>query len=283
MRGALWVGFLLAATACGAGSAELADDEPGVVAPATDSAAFLLEVGGNLVEVLARPSEDLDTLEAARRAARGTERLRAQRDLARAHLYAAEVTEGREQRAHFRAMNELTTTSGRVRDEALSADLDFLGVWVAWRAGQRNAEGRAQRFVAHHESSRDLLMLVWLIRGEIAFSEEHWDDALEDFRAVLGHLGHPLYAFALYRSARVWHEQGRSDDSVQALREVRDLGCAADAGAPTMHIALAATHALGESTRPDASGHERPESCADAPATTSTGGGLEDERPPVLQ
>ncbi len=273
---------LLVLAACGAAASDAAFDDTTVSAPATDSAAFLLEVGGSLVDVLARPAESLDALEAARRTARGVERLRAQRDLARAHLFAAEITEGREQRAHFREMNELTTTDTRVRDEALAADLDFLGVWAAWRAGQRNAEGRASRFIAHHEASRDLVLLAWLVRGEIAFEAERWDDALEDFRAVLGRLGHPLYAFALYRSARVWHEQGRDEDSQQALREVRDLGCATDANAPTLHIALAATHALAETTAPDRSGRERPASCP-AEGAATTAGPLEDERPPVLQ
>jgi len=268
--------------ACGAAVAEAPSDDTTLQAPATDSAAFLLEVGGNLVEVLARPSGTIEELDAARRAARGAERLRASRDLARAHLFAAETSEGREQRAHYREMNELVTTTTRVRDAALSADLDFLALWASWRSGQRNADGRAQRFVQHHESSHDLVLIAWIIRGEVAFADQHWDDALADFRAVLGRLGHPLYAFALYRSARVWQEQGRQDESRQALTEVRDLGCATDVNAPTLHIALAATHALGETTTTDVHGHERPTSCPIGGATTAAGP-LEDERQPVLQ
>jgi len=272
----------LASTACGAATAEGAAEETTLHAPATDSAAFLLEVGASLADVLERPIDSIEVLELNRRQARGVDRLRASRDLARAHLFAAEITEGREQRAHFREMNELTTTTTRVRDPQLAAELDFLALWAAWRAGQRNADGRAQRFIDHHATSPDLVLIAWIIRGEIAFADERWDDSLESFRAVLGRLGHPLYAFALYRSARAWHEDGREDESRQALGEVRDLGCGTDPSPATMHIALAATHALGETSATDPSGRERPASCPEEGATTTTGP-LEDERPPVLQ
>lgn len=276
------VALSLLLSSCGAATAETVSDETTVQAPATDSAAFLLEVGGSLTEVLQRPTGSIEDLEAARRAARGVERLRASRDLARAHLFAGETSEGREQRAHYREIDELTRTTTRVRDEQLAAELDFLALWGSWRSGQRNAEARATRFVAHHESSHDLVLMAWIIRGEVAFADERWDDAAEGFRAVLGRLGHPLYAFALYRSARVWHEQGREDDSRQALTEVRDLGCATGASPPTLHIAIAATHALGETTAPDLQGRERPASCPAGGAATTAGSG-EDERPPVLQ
>ena len=197
----------------------------------------------------------------------------------RAHLFAAQTAEAREQRDHYRAIQDLSSSTTRVRDEQLAADIDFLGLWGAWRSGHRSDDQRAQRFVAHHESSRDLVLMAWIIRGEVAFADHRWDDSLESFRAVLGRLGHPLYAFALYRSARVWLEQGRTDESRQALNEVRDLACASDANPPTVHIALAATHALGEPTLTDPSGRERPTSCATHTTTTA---GLEDERPPGI-
>lgn len=283
MRFVFGVGCLaFVLSACGAAAVRAVEEPSTVQAPATDSAAFLLEVGGSLADVLLPPEQSLDDLEAARRAARGVERLRAARDLARAHLFAAETSEGRERTAHYREMNELTTTTTRVRDEVLSSDLDFLALWAAWRGGQRNAEARAQRFIDHHATSPDLVLIAWIIRGEVAFADQRWDDALEGFRAVLGRLGHPLYAFALYRSARVWHEQGHEDESRQALTEVRDLGCVADVSPATLHIALAAMHALGETTVVDASGRERPASCA-APGAAPTSGAVEDERPPPVQ
>lgn len=268
-------------SACGGATAETAAEPTTLHAPATDSAAFLLEVGANLVDVLAPPSGSIEELDAARRAARGVDRRRAERDLARAHLYAAETSDERERARHLREARELTQTTTRIRDEQLSADLDFLQLWVTWRLGQRAADGRAQRFVQHHETARDLVLMAWLVRGEIAFADERWDDALEGFRAVLGHLGHPLYAFALFRSASVWREQGRDDDARQALTEVRDLGCPSDASAPTVHIAIAAARALGETTLTDPSGRERPATCPAEAAPSH--GAIEDERPPILQ
>ncbi|MFO0684305.1 MAG: hypothetical protein U0234_19790 [Sandaracinus sp.] len=278
---ALSVCGALLLVACGGAAVESAAEPTTLHAPATNSAAFLLEVGANLADVLARPEATIEELDAARRAARGMERRRAERDLARAHLYAAEAGDERERATHLREVRELTQTSTRIRDEQLSADLDFLQLWASWRLGQRVAEGRAQRFVEHHESARDLVLMAWLVRGEIAFEGERWDDALEGFRAVLGHLGHPLYAFALFRSAAVWREQGREDDARQALTEVRDLGCAGDASAPTIHIAIAAARALGETTLTDPSGRERPASCPAEGAPSH--GAVEDERPPILQ
>lgn len=270
-------------SACGAAAVEAPDEELTLDAPATDSAAFLLEVGGTLSEVLTEPSGTIEGLEAVRRAARGVDRLRAQRDLARAHVFAAQnAADARAQRNHLREITELVTTTQRVRDAGLAADLDFLALWAAWRGGQRNADGRAQRFIDHHATSPDLVLIAWIIRGEIAFADEHWDDAAERFRAVLGRLGHPLYAFALYRSAAVWREQHRDDDARQALVEVRDLGCVTDASAPTLHVAIAAAAALGETTARDANGRDRPASCP-AAGTSSVAGPLEDERPPVLQ
>jgi hypothetical protein len=270
----------LVLVACGGATVEAPDDDtPTLTAPATDSAAFLLEVGATLTDCLVPPTETIDALEASRRAARGVERRRVEKDLMRAHLFAAETAEGREQTAHYRAIQDLSTSTVRIRDEDLLAQIDFLALWGAWRSGHRSADQRAQRFVTHHEASHDLVLMAWIIRGEVAFADHRWDDALESFRAVLGRLGHPLYAFALYRSARCWLEQGRTDDSRQALNEVRDLACSTSASAPTIHIALAATTALGEQTVTDATGHERPASCA-THTTTSSSSSLEDERPP---
>ena len=278
MRLALVPAVLL--VACAGASTPDAEEPTTLRAPASDSAAFLLEVGGTLTDVLTRPSESIESLEASRGASRGEERRRIQRDLARAHMLAAEETEGREQRRH---RTDATTAADAAahgsHDDRLVAEMDFLALWVAWRAGQRSADGRAQRFVRQHETSRDLVLMAWLIRGEVAFAEEEWDDAITAYRAVLGHIGHPLYAFALYRSARAWHEDGRSDESRQALGEVRDLGCSADASPATLHVALAASTALGDGSVTGPDGRERPATCPEEGSTAHT---TEDERPPVL-
>lgn len=260
---------------CGASAAESGDGDEGETL-ATDGSALLVEVGASLTEALARPSRSIEELEGVRRAARGTDRRIAERDLARAHLFAAEETTGRERRAHFRAVQELTG-GARVRDASLAAELDLIGLWGAWRSGARTADGRAQRFADQHEEARDLVLLAWLVRGEIAFARERWDDALAAFRAPLGRLGHPLYAYALYRSAHVMRAQGREDDMRQALAEVRDLGCARDASASTIRVSLEATRALGEAVR-RVDDRDRPERCATAAPAIAAGG--EEERPP---
>jgi hypothetical protein len=279
VRSALPIGLGLFLVAC-AGAPAMVEEPSTLHAPASDSAAFLLEVGGTLTDLLTRPSETVEELEGLRRAARGPERRQRERDLARAHLFAAEETEGRESRRHLREATEMArSASTSSRDETLVAEMDFLQLWAAWRAGQAAASGRAERFVTRHETSRDLVLMSWIIRGEVAFADEHWDDAIEAYRAVLGRLGHPLYAFALYRTARADFQAGRTDESRQALEEVRDLGCPSDASAPTLHVALAATHALAGRTRVAADGSARPESC---PLEAATSHATEDERPPSL-
>lgn len=266
---------------CGASAPPVEDETPTLHAPASDSAAYLIEVGGTLAEILRAPSEPVEALESAQRSARGADRRRVQRDLARAHLLLAEGLEGRDASRERRAATTSAEAASRgSHDDRLLAEMDFVQLFAAWRAGQRAAEGRATRFVTRHDDGpRDLVLLAYLVRGEVAFADEAWDDALTAYRAVLGHVDHPLYAFALYRSALVWNAQGRTDEARQALHEVRDLGCTASVSAPTMRVALEATSALGEAHHTDPSGHERPDACPEQPVSTQS---IEDERPPVL-
>ena len=77
----------------------------------------------------------------------------------------------------------------------------FLEVWLDFETEGRNAASRAERFTTRHDQSGDLLVLVWMIRGELALRAEDWEGARAGFRFVLGQLGHPLYAYALYRTA----------------------------------------------------------------------------------
>jgi len=273
-----WFCIVVALSGCGAGNAESGDGEDGAESLAGDGSALLVEVAGGVSEVLTPPSGSIEELEGTRRAARGTARRVAERDLARAHLFAIDASTGRERRAHVRAVQELT--SARVRDAQLSAELDLIGLWGSWRSGAGVADGRAQRFIAQHDDARDLALLAWLVRGEIAFARQRWDDALEAFRATLGRLGHPLYAYGLYRSALVWRALGRDDDTRQALAEVRDLGCGGDAAPGTVRVAVEAARALGEGVS-QVDGRQRPEHCASGEATQSTS--AEDERPPGVR
>lgn len=46
------------------------------------------------------------------------------------------------------------------------------------------------------------------MRGELAIAEEDWDSTASAYRYVLGHLEHPLYAYALYRTAETQERLG---------------------------------------------------------------------------
>lgn len=267
--------------ACGAAApAQVEEPESAPTAPASDSAAFLLDVGGTLTDLLARPSEPIEALDAARRGSRGADRRQRERDLARAHLYAAEETTGRDSRRHLREAAELAhDAAAATRVSTLIAELDFIQLWCAWRAGQDAAEGRAERFVTRHDEAGDLTLLAWVVRGEIAFEHQRWDDAIEAYRAVLGHLEHPLYAFALYRTARARFQDGREEDAHHLFEDVQALGCPSNASATTLHVALEATHALSGATRTDAEGRERPASCPEEAVAVHS---IEDERPPPV-
>jgi tetratricopeptide (TPR) repeat protein len=241
---------LVLAAACGGGGQRLRSTTGG--ASSFEPSAFLIEVGANTTEMLQRPEPTIDELETERDSARGAERRRVLRDLARAHMLAAEVTEGREQRRHRADAERFAEAAANgSRDDTLLAETAFVPLWLAWRAGDRSAAGRADRFTTRHRASGELALLAWIVRGEIAFAAHRWDEAITAYRYVLGQLGHPLYAYALYRTAQSHAEAGRNDEARQALEEVAALGCARNAGEPTVRIALQAESDLGREHRRD--------------------------------
>jgi tetratricopeptide (TPR) repeat protein len=265
---------LLWLAACGASSTS-----PTISARPIEPADALLGIGAETISLLARPDRTADQLEADRRTARGQERRDLDRVLAVAHLYEAEEADGRDARAHRRAADRAATAAARgTRDAYLAAEMDFIGLWTAWRGGSRTAARRVERFLDRNASSGgDLLMFAWMIKGEIAFEAERWRDAATAYRYVLGSLGHPLYAYALYRTAQVWQREGRGDEAREAFGEVVSLGCPDDASETTTGIALAASRALGEPTSTTEEGRVRPSRCARV-ATASA-----EELPPGLE
>jgi hypothetical protein len=197
-------------------------------------------------------------------------------------MFAAQETEGRQQRRHrsdFRRLTDQATNGSR--DATLIAEVQFLELWASWHDGDDGAEGRAERFIERHASSGELALLAWILRGEIAFEHERWDDAATAFRFVLGQLGHPLYAYALYRTSHTWQQAGRPEDAREALEEVAQLGCSSDADEPTLRVALQAARDLGQGDRAGPDGVRRPASCSATPASSSMA--TEDERPPPLE
>lgn len=248
-------------------------------ADAIDPPALLLEVGASTTELLRAPEQSIEALDAARGEARGPDRRRALRDLARAHLVAAEGAEDREARRHRRSAERFAENAAQgSRDSAFNAEMAFVQIWLAWRGGAASASGRAERFTTRFAEATSLAPIVWMIRGEIAFESQRWDEAATAFRFVLGQLGHPLYAYALYRTAACLAQQGREEDSRQALREVAQLGCDGGAPASTMQVALRAATELGAGARTDPEGVTRPASCPEETSTAAEG----EERPPAL-
>jgi len=268
MRSATAALLLLLSSACGSsGGPRLETGAPS--AGPFEPAKFLLEFGERRTTTLRPPERDVEALEAAVRATRGPERIAALRDLAIANLLAAETAEEREATRHRRAALRHAESAARwTREDWVKTEMAFVEVWSAWRAGRGNASGVAERFVRRNPRGGDLVFLAWMIRGEAAFDREEWQDAADAFRFALGSIEHPLYAYALYRTAKAQEHQGRADDSRQALREVVQLGCPADASEEARELAARAQSELGmpDVTRED--GTRRAQICERAPAAS---------------
>lgn len=228
-----------------------------------EPAAFLLEYGAERTSTLRAPERDIETLEETVRATRGAERIAALRDLAVAHLLAAEEAEEREATRHRRtALRHAESAARWTREDWVKTEMAFVEVWSAWRAGRPNASGVAERFVRRHAASGgDLVYLAWIIKGEAAFEREDWEDAADAYRFVLGSLEHPLYAYALYRTAKAQEHQGRAEDAQQALREVVMLGCSAEAAPETRRVAAQAQSDLAMPDVTEEDGTTRAQIC----------------------
>jgi hypothetical protein len=252
---------LLASAASGCGGAQAHSEAPR--ASLVEPAAFLEELGGEASPVLRRPERSVDAIDAARREARGTERRQLMRDLAVALMYVAQASDGREgRRARQRAEQTLDAAARGNRDAQLGAELDFVKLWMDWRAGSRSARARAERYTTRHRRvGGALLTIAWMIRGEAALAEEAYDDATEAYRFALGQLGSPVYAFALLRTAHAERGAGHAEEATQALTEVEQLGCEAGVHALVLRAATAAAGERGSGLRTDPDGVTRPASC----------------------
>ncbi len=210
---------------------------------------------------------DSETVLPLMRESRGAERKTLQRELALAYMVEAEAeTEPRKARRAWRETQRAAERAAtRVRDAWVRAELDFVQLWAAWRSGARNASRKAERYTSRHLSGGDLLLMAWAIRGEIALEAEAWEEARTSFRYLLGHIDHPLYAYALFREGEALRGLERSEEAVEAFEQARDMGCDPEAPPAVLRIAALAARQARTDVHLDASGNPRPDSCAPAP------------------
>lgn len=265
---------ILVLSACGGGGPRLRSSARAAAAE-LEGAEYLIEASAARVPLLRRDERSIEELDAARDAARGVGRRTALLDLARAHMLEAAESDDRERRRHRASAERFADAAANgSRDDWVQAQAAFVELWLAYRAGDRSASSRAERFTTRHAQSGELALLGWVVRGEIAFAAEDWDGAIASYRYVLGELGHPLYAYALYRTAQAHSRDGDAEGSRQALGEVARLGCDRDVPEPTLRIALHAARESGDGIRRASDGREVPAICPEA----SAGGEDEEER-----
>ena len=225
----------------------------------------------------------VETLKPLVRETRGEERRAIHRELALAYLWEAESeAEERDARRNRRqAQKSAERASKRSRDDWLQAEMDFVALWAAWRAGARNADRKAERFTSRRLSSGDLLLLAWAIRGEIALEAERWEDARTAFRYLLGQIEHPLYAYALFREGEALRGLDRRDEAREAFEQARDMGCNPDAPPSVLRIAALASRQAGTPVHLDANRDPRPSSCAPPPSAEGEVAGDDEEWAPA--
>ncbi|MBX3275783.1 MAG: hypothetical protein KF729_36315 [Sandaracinaceae bacterium] len=270
-RAPIGCGVALAVCLSACGGAQTGAAAAGVT---IDPLVFLTELGaGGAPHLFVLPTRSIDALEEARRGARGDERRLLERELVVASIFAADGADAREaRRIRQRAERALDAAGRGSRDAGLVAELDFLRLWMTWRAGARDRADRlAERFVGRHAAAGLLTGLAYMVRGENAFEDRRYDDAIRHFRFGLGQLGTGLYAYALYRTAHAHGARGQRDEGIATLREVEQLGCAPDAERTIARVAAAAATELETGLRQGEDGVVRPASCRAARERESTG------------
>jgi tetratricopeptide (TPR) repeat protein len=178
-------------------------------------------------------------------------------------LSAGESTDRAERRHRSQAERYASAAAAGTRETEILAASAFIELWLAYRAGDRNATARAERFTTRFSQSGELALLAWVMRGELAFAAEAWDEALNAYRYVLGQLEHPLYAYALYRTAETEQRAGRQEEAQHTFDEVIRLGCDERANEATQQMALRAARERGIGIRSSQSGVNRPENCSE--------------------
>lgn len=171
------------------------------------------------------------------------------RALVTVHLVAAEsAPDAATRERERRAMVALARAALRGnRDARLAAELAFTEVWLAWISEAPDAARRAEAFFTRHVVDRELLRVDTLIRAELALA----GDAASRVRGraalslLLGHVDDPLHAYASYRTARSYCDDGDEALCRQWLEQTRVLGCRPNAPVETRSFAERAFADLG--------------------------------------
>ncbi len=171
----------------------------------------------------------------------------AMRDLAFAHVAAAEGAEEADARRHRQQALRLADRASRSnRDEEQLRDLRFLRVWNAYRSGARNAPELVTAYTTRFQDHSEVTRIAWMIRGELALAREDWSGAREAFRFVMASLDHPFYAYASYRTAQSYASEGNAEESRSRLADVRDRACRRNATEDDVRFGRAAWAELRE-------------------------------------
>jgi hypothetical protein len=229
-----------------------------------DPHAHLLAFAENRTAIMKAPEESLELLEDQLvPGVKGASRRALERKIAVATFRAAESEA--DPKAQKKARNSalrLAEKSKKAESDAYAAaESEFLALWIAWRAEKPSARSLAAAFTSARADTLELYALAWAIRGELALEYKDWDDAKTAFRSLLGDITHPLYAYALYRTASAHEGAGEEEEQKQALLEATQMGCDRGAAAESLAIALLAASELGERGRKDKDGVTRPASC----------------------
>lgn len=245
-----------------------------------DGGEALLEYGAQNVPVLQEPEDSLDDLDDEYRDSRGDERAEIARDRAIRHLIIAEnADDDREAKRHYRSAAKDAKRALRGK-ETSRAEMDFIEIWAAWRAGARVAGKLARKFTEKHRDSGDLFLMAWIIRGEIEYEAESFKKASEHYRYLSSYLEHPLYAFAQLRTGECAEEQGDSDAAEDAYEYVRGLGCKQNVGPLIELVSVAAAARLGSDIVDDGKTMKPADCNQQETAPVKSSRDIEDEKPP---
>ena len=237
---------LLFAVGCGASTPTPATSSGGVRAVGPKN--YLLHWAAEWQPLLAPPGATSEELRAQVRELRGRERQEATlryanaliRDMAQAE--AEEDTRGmRRARREFR---RVLRRLARVRGD-LAAVRDFIDLLASWRLGEERAQRLAERFTGRHEEPRELHGLAWMILGELQLEAEDLNDAATSFRYLMGDLEHPLYPFALWRTAEIHGARGEESEQRELQEQLVRMGCDPDVREETAMVAAAVAREAG--------------------------------------